>query len=82
VEQNPRQNIKVFHNIYTVFIFKLQIIILINIGYMDGAVESGERAANEILYLLFKGDNSIKCDYEKTYYFHREKLKFNSTFRL
>ena len=23
-------------------------------GYMDGAVESGERAANEVLYSLFK----------------------------
>ena len=45
-----------------------------------GAVESGERAANEILYLLFKENNSIKCDYEKTYYYHREKNKFNSTF--
>lgn len=41
-------------------------------GYMDGAVESGERAANEILYALYKSDPDIKVDYEKTYYYQKE----------
>ena len=42
-------------------------------GYMDGAVESGERAANEILYKLYNGDNSVKVDFEKTYYYQSQK---------
>lgn len=40
-------------------------------GYMDGAVESGERVANEILYKLFSEDESIKIDFEKTYYYQK-----------
>jgi hypothetical protein len=40
---------------------------------MDGAVESGERAANEILYKLYNGDNSVKVDFEKTYYYQSQK---------
>ena len=40
-------------------------------GYMDGAVESGERAANEILYDMFKDDESVKVDFEKTYYYQK-----------
>jgi monoamine oxidase len=42
-------------------------------GYMDGAVESGERAANEVLYKLFKGKESIKIEYEKTYYYQEKQ---------
>jgi hypothetical protein len=42
---------------------------------MDGAVESGERVANEVLYALFNGDKSVHVDYEKTYYFHRELIR-------
>jgi hypothetical protein len=42
---------------------------------MDGAVESGERVANEVLYALFNGDKSVKVDYEKTFYYHRELIR-------
>jgi hypothetical protein len=42
---------------------------------MDGAIESGERVANEIIYTLFKDDKSVKCDYEKTYYAHKEQIE-------
>ena len=42
-------------------------------GYMDGAVETGERVANEILYVMFAGcDKSVKIDYEKTYFYQKE----------
>ncbi|CAF0707348.1 unnamed protein product [Brachionus calyciflorus] len=41
-------------------------------GYMDGAIQSGERAANEVLYAMFKDDRSVEYDYENTYYFHKE----------
>ena len=44
-------------------------------GYMDGAIESGERVANEILYVLYANTDkaqSIKIDYEKTFYHQRE----------
>lgn len=44
-------------------------------GYMDGAIQSGERAANEILYVLFKDDRNIDYDYENTFYFHQEMQK-------
>ena len=44
-------------------------------GYMDGAVESGERAANEILYTLYPNDRSIFVEYEKTYYHQRDEEK-------
>ncbi len=44
-------------------------------GYMDGAVESGYRVANEILYDLSKNDPSIKADYEKTYYHQRKEIE-------
>ena len=37
-------------------------------GYMDGAAESGERVANEILCTLYKHDASIEKDFTKTYY--------------
>lgn len=44
-------------------------------GYMDGAVESGERVANEILYKMFgDSDKSVPVDYEKTFYY-QENLK-------
>lgn len=41
---------------------------------MDGAVESGERVANEVLYSLFNANKSIQIDYQKTYYYHRELI--------
>ncbi|RNA10385.1 putative flavin-containing monoamine oxidase A [Brachionus plicatilis] len=44
-------------------------------GYMDGAVESGERAANEVLYTLYNNDANVKVDYKKTYYYHKELTK-------
>jgi monoamine oxidase len=44
-------------------------------GYMDGAVESGYRVANEILYDLSKIDPNIKADYEKTYYHQRKEIE-------
>ncbi|RNA27769.1 putative flavin-containing monoamine oxidase A [Brachionus plicatilis] len=47
-------------------------------GYMDGAIQSGERAANEVLYVLFKDDRSIDYDYENTFYFHNEMNRKNS----
>jgi monoamine oxidase len=44
-------------------------------GYMDGAVQSGERCANEVLYKLFKVSNSeIRIDYEKTYYHQKNMI--------
>ena len=46
-------------------------------GYIDGAAESGIRAANEVLYRLNKNDSSIKHDYEKTYYFLSEEAERN-----
>ena len=56
---------------------------------MDGAIESGERVANEILYKLYGNDNlkrKIRIDYEKTFYHHQEIMnsidaKNNSTAR-
>lgn len=44
-------------------------------GYIDGAAESGVRAANEVLYRLSQSDSSVVCDYDKTYYFQCEQLK-------
>lgn len=48
-------------------------------GYMDGAVQSGERVANEVLYSMFANNESIrsriKIDYEKTYYYQREQIE-------
>jgi monoamine oxidase len=47
-------------------------------GYMDGAVESGYRVANEILFDLSKsggGNKDIKVDYEHTYYFQEDEIK-------
>ena len=46
-------------------------------GYMDGAVESGERAAHEILYRLFSNDNQVKFDFKKTYYYQKQNSKKN-----
>ena len=42
-------------------------------GYMDGAAESGIRAANEVLYKFHDTNDKIEYDYEKTYYFQREE---------
>jgi hypothetical protein len=45
---------------------------------MDGAAESGERVANEILCTLYKNDDSILKDFTKTYYYQKtesEKIK-------
>ena len=44
-------------------------------GYMDGAVESGERAAHEVLFRL--NDPLVKYDYTKTFYHQRETTKKN-----
>jgi monoamine oxidase len=41
-------------------------------GYMDGAVESGIRAANEVIYSVYRDEPGIACDYEKTYYYQDE----------
>jgi hypothetical protein len=41
-------------------------------GYMDGAVESGERVAHEVMYNLYRNDPTVKINYEKTYYYHKE----------
>lgn len=47
-------------------------------GYIDGAAESGIRAANEVLFQLNRHfDMSIKFDLEKTYYFQSEEAKEN-----
>jgi hypothetical protein len=42
---------------------------------MDGAVQSGERVANEVLYSLFAGDKSVYVEYEKTFYHHRDLIR-------
>ena len=42
---------------------------------MDGAVESGDRVANEVLYNMYKDDSSIEIDYTKTYYHQRAESK-------
>ncbi len=42
-------------------------------GYLDGAAESGIRAANEVLFRMSKaGDSRARHQYEKTYYFQQE----------
>ena len=44
-------------------------------GYMDGAIESGERVANEVLYKMFQDDKCVEYEYEKTYYYQRDEAK-------
>ena len=44
-------------------------------GYMDGAIESAERAANEVLYQMFKDEKEVSYEYEKTYYYQCEQAK-------
>jgi hypothetical protein len=48
-------------------------------GYMDGAVQSGERVANEILYKFYENDeknrHQVQIDYEKTYYYQENYIK-------
>ncbi len=44
-------------------------------GYMDGAIESGERAANELLYSIHGDFSSIKIDYEKTFYYQKKQIE-------
>lgn len=44
-------------------------------GYMDGAAESGIRAANEVLFKFHETNEKIQFDYEKTYYFQCEETK-------
>ncbi len=44
-------------------------------GYMDGAVESGERVVNEVLHDLFGINSKIKVDYEKTFYAQQENVR-------
>jgi hypothetical protein len=43
-------------------------------GYMDGAIESGERVANEVLYAMYGKNATIQIDYEKTFYAQREEI--------
>lgn len=43
-------------------------------GYMDGAVESGQRAAYEVLYAMFGDSNEMKVDFKKTYYSQKVKI--------
>ena len=45
-------------------------------GYMDGAIESGERVAHEVLYTMYGASNkSIQVDYKKTYYHQRDLIQ-------
>ena len=44
-------------------------------GYMDGAIESGERAANEVLFGLYGLEAGVRVDYEKTYYSQKEEIE-------
>lgn len=53
------------------------------IGYMNGAVESGERVANEVLYALSYGANNYlpantPVEFEKTYYFQKKQTETNA----
>ena len=44
---------------------------------MDGAIESGERVANEILYSMYANtekSKTIQIDYDKTFYHHEELI--------
>jgi monoamine oxidase len=41
-------------------------------GYMDGAIESGIRVANEVAFCFSKTNPDIQFDYSKTYYFQNE----------
>ena len=43
-------------------------------GYMDGAIESGIRAANEVAYCFSETNKNIKFDYSKTYYAQNEEI--------
>lgn len=47
------------------------------LGYIDGAVESGERVANEVLFSLYADDSGkeFKIDYEKTYYYQKSLVE-------
>ncbi len=50
-------------------------------GYIDGAVESGYRVANEILHNSFRNISNVKVDYESTYYHQEELVKKNTLAR-
>lgn len=44
---------------------------------MDGAVQSGERVANEVLYSMYANtekSKTIKIDYEKTFYHQKDLI--------
>ena len=43
-------------------------------GYIDGAAESGERAANEVLHKMKSQLPTAHVDYEKTYYYQQEQM--------
>ena len=43
-------------------------------GYMDGAIESGIRVANEVAYCFNKTNPNVKFDFTKTYYFQNEEI--------
>ena len=42
---------------------------------MDGAIESGQRAANEVLYTLFGENRDVPIDFNKTYYHQKVKIE-------
>jgi len=44
-------------------------------GYIDGAIESGIRAANECLYKMLDIKDLNIVDFEKTYYYQDKQLK-------
>jgi hypothetical protein len=44
-------------------------------GYMDGAIQSGERAANEILFAMLGNFSKCNIDYEKTFYFQKKQIE-------
>lgn len=46
-------------------------------GYMDGAIQSGERVMNEVLYKLYENEkkHQVRVDFEKTYYYQEKYIK-------
>lgn len=46
-------------------------------GYMDGAIQSGQRVANECLYAMYGnlGLRHVQIDYSKTYYHQRDLIR-------
>ena len=42
---------------------------------MDGAIQSGERAANEVLFAMLGNFSKCNIDYEKTFYFQKKQIE-------